>query len=72
MEDLSVRLEGLFLAWRKSLEAAQAAEMQFKGVAALIHGPDATWEYNEKTGLRFVRPNHQSSDTSRRQARKSG
>lgn len=32
-------------------------ESRFKGAAELIYGPNATWEYNEQTGLRFIHPN---------------
>lgn len=35
-------------------------EARFKGAAELIYGPDATFEYNEKTGLRFIPPNRET------------
>lgn len=46
----------------QTLAGAQAdvltKEARFKGAAELVYGLDATWEYSEQTGLRFVLPNH--------------
>lgn len=39
---------------------ALVKEARFKGAAELVHGKDATFEYNEKTGLRFIQPNRET------------
>lgn len=45
----------------QSLQGAQAdvvaKEARFKGAAELVHGKEATFQYNEKDGLKFVLPN---------------
>jgi len=45
---------------QQTLSGAQADEFakeaRFKGAAELIHGKDATFEYDEKTGLKFIPP----------------
>lgn len=50
-------------AQQSALGAANDAlvkEARFKGAAELIYGPNATFEYNEKTGLRFIQPNRET------------
>ncbi len=53
--------------WQQALQTVSAAqndallkEARFKGAAELVHGKDATFEYNEATGLTFVHPNRET------------
>lgn len=67
------KLSEMFRDWQQAkvrLEMAQqtlagaqadalAKEARFKGAAELIHGKEATFEYSEKGGLKFILPNRE-------------
>ncbi len=70
MADQNATLLRMFKDWQAALQQAQASqsdallkEAQFKGAARLVYGTDATFEYNEKTGLVFKQPDRETRRT---------
>lgn len=70
----SGRLDQFYKEWRQAQARAEMAqqtlagalndslvkEARFKGAAELIYGKDATFEYNEQSGLHFITPNREA------------